>query len=95
MYEEAVTLRTALGHLHAERTALESGEVDSLAMIAARKSDAYGRLAQLGDARVALLARAGVKPARNRHRSAVRQRSGMGRMPAAVCRPDRTGARSP
>lgn len=64
MNEESVTLRTALGHLHAERTALESGEVDSLAVIAARKSDAYGRLAQLGDARVALLARAGVKPAR-------------------------------
>jgi flagella synthesis protein FlgN len=64
MMEEAVTLRTALGHLHAERRALESGEVDTLAVPAARKSEAYGRLAQLGDARTALLARAGAKTAR-------------------------------
>ena len=65
MAEETVTLRTALGHLHAERRALESGEVDALAVLAAHKSEVYGRLAQLGDARTALLARAGSKPARD------------------------------
>lgn len=64
MLEETATLRTALGHLHAERRALEAGEVDTLAVLAARKSEAYGRLAQLGDARSAMFARAGVKPVR-------------------------------
>ncbi|MBL8476264.1 MAG: flagellar protein FlgN [Methyloversatilis sp.] len=65
MTEETVTLRTALGHLHAERRALEAGEVDTLAVLAARKSEAYGRLAQLGDARTALLVRAGSKSGRD------------------------------
>ena len=64
MAEETMTLRTALGHLQAERKALEAGEVDSLAVLATRKSEAYAHLAKLGDARTALLARAGTRPAR-------------------------------
>ncbi len=64
MTEEVASLRAAIGHLDAERRALESGDVDTLPVLAARKSEVYGRLAQLGDARTALLARAGVKPAK-------------------------------
>lgn len=64
MTEEVATLRAAIGHLDAERRALESGDVDTLPVLAALKSEVYGRLAQLGDARTALLARAGVKPAK-------------------------------
>jgi flagellar biosynthesis protein FlgN len=63
--EETTTLRAALGHLHAERSALIAGEVDSLVALAQRKSDAYARLAQLGDARTMLLAHAGATPARS------------------------------
>ncbi|WP_374341511.1 flagella synthesis protein FlgN [Methyloversatilis sp.] len=64
MSEEVATLRTALAHLHDERRALEAGDVDSLPVLAARKSETYGRLTQLGDARTALVARAGCKPAK-------------------------------
>lgn len=64
MTEEAATLRVALGHLRAERAALESGDVDTLPVLAARKSEAYARLSQLGDARGALIARAGAQPAK-------------------------------
>lgn len=61
MTEEAATLRVALGHLRAERAALEAGDIDALPVLATRKSEAYARLAQLGDARSALIARAGVQ----------------------------------
>ncbi|WP_018409960.1 flagella synthesis protein FlgN [Methyloversatilis thermotolerans] len=64
MTEEVSMLRTALGHLQQERQALEAGDVDTLPVLAARKSEAYGRLAQLGDARSALLARIGIRPSR-------------------------------
>lgn len=64
MTEEVAVLRVALGHLQQERQALESGDVDTLPVVAARKSEAYGRLAQLGDARSALLARLGIRPNR-------------------------------
>ncbi len=64
MSEETVSLRSALGHLNAERRALELGDVDTLAVIAARKAEAYTRLGQLGDGRTALLGHAGCKPVR-------------------------------
>ncbi|EGK71250.1 Putative FlgN family protein [Methyloversatilis universalis FAM5] len=61
MTEEAATLRVALGHLRAEHAALLSGDIDTLPALAARKSEAYARLSQLGDARSALIARAGTQ----------------------------------
>lgn len=63
MAEEIASLRMALGHLQAERLALEAGDVDSLPVLAARKAEVYGRLAQLGDARKILLGRAGIPDA--------------------------------
>lgn len=60
LLEEIASLRMAIGHLQAERQALEAGDADNLPVLAARKSEVYGRLAQLGDARNILLGRAGI-----------------------------------